>query len=231
MSAAATISTETFLHTRRRLTVGVDLGQSKDPTSIAVIEKTSREVDVGAPLAYLPSLRATLRDDRPVYRLHALQQAPLGESYPAQAERLKRLLALRAIAEHDPDVWIDYTGVGRAVYDIFKQERVPNIQPVTITFGGQPGPNGHGGHSVPKLELVSRLQALMHSGRLLMSPNLLLAKAFRRELADFRVSYTAVGNATFGAREGAHDDLVLAVALAVYGLDSEQGIEVSPLRM
>jgi hypothetical protein len=35
-----------------------------------------------------------------------------------------------------------------------------------------------------------------------------MAKTFRRELLDFRVSYTAVGNGTFGAREGAHDDLM-----------------------
>lgn len=30
--------------------------------------------------------------------------------------------------------------------------------------------------------------------------------------------FTLAGNATFNAREGAHDDLVLALALAVFGL-------------
>ncbi len=68
----------------------------------------------------------------------------------------------------------------------------------------------------------------MHTGKLHMPDSLPLAKTFRRELLDFRVSYSAVGNATFGAREGAHDDLILAVALAVYGL-SQQGFEVVPL--
>lgn len=134
------------------------------------------------------------------------------------------------IAEHDPLVWVDYTGVGRAVLDIFKQERVPNLRPVTITFNGQEGPNGHGGHSVPKINLVSRLQALMHTGCLHMPDTLPLAKTFRRELLDFRVSYSAVGNATFGAREGAHDDLILAAALAVYGLDGNRRVVVEPLR-
>jgi hypothetical protein len=97
---------------------------------------------------------------------------------------------------------------------------VPRIKAVTITFNGQEGPNGNNGHSVPKLALVSRLQALMHTGKLRMPGEqaMPLAKTFRRELLDFRVSYSAVGNAKFGAREGAHDDLVLAVALAVYGL-------------
>jgi len=35
-----------------------------------------------------------------------------------------------------------------------------------------------------------------------------------------------VGNATFDAREGAHDDLILAVALAVYGLDDGRRVVV-----
>jgi hypothetical protein len=39
-----------------------------------------------------------------------------------------------------------------------------------------------------------------------------------RELTDFRVSITAKANETFGAgSHGGHDDLVLAVVLAVWG--------------
>jgi hypothetical protein len=142
---------------------------------------------------------------------------------------VNRILARQQIAEHDPRVWICCTGVGRAVFDIFKTERVPRIVPVTITFGGEDGPKAHGGHNVTKLGLVSRLQALMHTGKLHMPDTLPLSKLFRRELLDFRVSYTAVGNATFGAREGAHDDLILAVALAVYGLDGGRVATVQPL--
>jgi hypothetical protein len=215
---------------RQSVAVGVDLGQSKDPTSIAVVEKLAPEVHPDTHHQHVRAMREALKHVRPEYNLRLLEQAPLGEPYPAQAQRVNRILARQAIAEHDPRVWIDYTGVGRAVFDIFKQERVPRIVPVTITFNGQEGPNGHGGHSVPKLALVSRLQALMHTGRLHMPDTLPLAKVFRRELLDFRVSYTAVGNATFGARDGAHDDLILAVALAVYGLDSGREVVVEPLR-
>ena len=58
-----------------------------------------------------------------------------------------------------------------------------------------------------------------------------LAKVFRRELLDFRVSYTAIGNATFGEREGAHDETILAVALAVYGLEGRHRVAVEPLAL
>lgn len=39
-----------------------------------------------------------------------------------------------------------------------------------------------------------------------------------RELQEFRVKYTEAGNANLNAREGGHDDLVLAIAIAVFGL-------------
>lgn len=216
-----------------RVALGVDLGQSKDPTSIAVVEQIKPVLPDHLQDFMRPDQVAALRREmpKPEYNLRLLEQAPLGEPYPAQAQRLNRILARQQIAEHQPFVWMDYTGVGRAVFDIFKEQRVPRLKPVTIIFNGQEGPNGNGGHSVPKLDLVSRLQALMHTGRLHMPDTLPLAKTFRHELLDFRVSYTAVGNATFGAREGAHDDLILAVALAVYGLDSAREWTTVPFRV
>lgn len=201
--------------------VGVDLGQSRDPTSIAVVERIAWEPRIGIAKASLAAAYAEQRTRPPQYNLRALDQAPLGEPYPLQAQRVKRMLAVGRIAEADPRVYVDYTGVGRAVYEIFRDQHVPNLSPVTITFGGDVTAHASG-FSVPKLVLISRLQALMHTGCLKMPDSLPLAKVLRRELLDFRVGYTAVGNATFGAREGAHDDLVLAVALAVFGLDRDR---------
>jgi len=69
---------------------------------------------------------------------------------------------------------------------------------------------------VPKLTLVSRLQALLHQGRLKIQRELAEADTLVRELQDFRVEYTATGHLTFNARSGKHDDLVLALAIAVW---------------
>lgn len=221
----------------RRMAIGVDLGQSQDPTSIAVVERVWESIPDDIPRNILQSgckgmledMRGQLAPER--YLLLGLQQAPLGESYIAQADRLMQVMARDTIAVHCPEVWMDYTGVGRPVFDIFKQRRVPRLKPVTITFQGEPGPNGHGGYSIPKINLVSHLQALMHTGKLEVPSNdrMPLGKAFRRELMDFRVSYTPVGNMRFGAREGAHDDLILAVALAAWGLKGGREASVQPL--
>ena len=69
---------------------------------------------------------------------------------------------------------------------------------------------------VPKLNLISRLQALLHEGRLKILRSLPEAEALIRELQDFRAQYTDAGHMTFTARSGRHDDLVLALAIAAW---------------
>ena len=64
--------------------------------------------------------------------------------------------------------------------------------------------------------LVSRLQALLHEGRLKILRELDEAETLIRELQDFRMEFTAAGHMTFNARSGKHDDLVLALAIAVW---------------
>jgi hypothetical protein len=44
------------------------------------------------------------------------------------------------IAERAPKAWIDYTGAGRVVFNIFKRERVPHIMPATIISGARKAP-------------------------------------------------------------------------------------------
>jgi hypothetical protein len=69
---------------------------------------------------------------------------------------------------------------------------------------------------VPKKLLVANVQRLLSEGRLKVADGLPETAALVRELADFRVTITAKANETFAAdSHGGHDDLVLAVALAV----------------
>ena len=49
----------------------------------------------------------------------------------------------------------------------------------------------------------------------------------KQELLNFRVKITANANETFNAREGTHDDLVLAVALPIWLASSLPKFEMS----
>lgn len=65
--------------------------------------------------------------------------------------------------------------------------------------------------------LVSNVRRLLGAGRLKVAEGLPDAGVLLRELVDFRVTVTAKANETFGAgSHGGHDDLIVAVALAVW---------------
>jgi hypothetical protein len=60
------------------------------------------------------------------------------------------------------------------------------------------------------------MQAMLHSGELRIAKTLPEARTLAMEMMDFRANISETGLARFGAREGAHDDLVLAVAIGAW---------------
>jgi hypothetical protein len=70
---------------------------------------------------------------------------------------------------------------------------------------------------VPKKDLVACAQVLLQARRLRVARELPLADVLVRELENFRVRITPAANEAFGDwREGQHDDLVFALALAAW---------------
>jgi hypothetical protein len=148
---------------------------------------------------------------RVIFQVGHLERVPLGTPYPGVVAHVARLLEkLPGRAE----LVIDFTGVGRPVFDMFTFSGI-SPQGVQITAGTAETRDG-AICNVAKLVLVSRLQALLHEGRLKILRELAESETLVRELQDFRVDYTASGNLTFNARSGRHDDLVLALAIAVW---------------
>ncbi len=149
--------------------------------------------------------------DAPIFRCGHLERVPLGTPYPGIVAHVARLLAKLPVGT---ELAIDFTGVGRPVFDMFT---AAGLSPtgVLITAGTAETRDG-AIIGVPKLVLVSRLQALLHEGRLKIHKDLAEAAELVRELQDFRVDFTAAGSLTFNARSGKHDDLVLALAIACW---------------
>ena len=92
------------------------------------------------------------------------------------------------------------------------------LSPVGVLITGGTAETYEGGiyYGVPKIVLVSRLQCLLHEGRLKIHKDLADAPVLVRELQDFRCEFTPSGALTFNARIGRHDDLVLALAIATW---------------
>lgn len=185
--------------------LAADLGQSNDPTAIAVLEHRNlfkRHV----------SGRRTHTAER--FDVRHLARLPLGLSYPAVVQEVAMVAARKPIAGRC-EVMIDETGVGRAVADIFDTTGL-NPTRVTITAGGEQTPHGRRGWHVAKSILISTLDARLHTGELRFAQDLLEASAMRDELKDFRRKVSAAGRYSYEARVGKHDDLVLAVAIGLW---------------
>src|SRR5215813_7038573 len=147
----------------------------------------------------------------PIFQVGHLERLPLGTSYPGIVAHVGRLMTK---LPGRPELVIDYTGVGRPVFDMFVYS---GISPVGVVItSGAVETHHRMTWSVPKLTLVSRLQALLHEGRLKIQRELNEAETLARELQDFRCEFTAAGHLTFNARSGRHDDLVLALAIAIW---------------
>jgi hypothetical protein len=185
------------------LTVGVDIGQKHDYTAIAVVEAQWRSMGDGG-----------RREDYHITRF--LQRLPLGTAYPQIAQRVQMVIAnVRAMAPSAGiQLYVDATGVGQPVVDLLRHVGVI-VRPVFFTHGDRRTKQQDGTISLGKAWLVSRLQALLQTGRILL-PRTAEAQVLAQELLDYEIHVDERANDTYGAfKVGSHDDLVTALGLAV----------------
>jgi len=197
--------------------VGLDLGQRADYTAICVAERRAVRV-AGDGLARLPPVGT--------YDVGHLERLPLGTPYTDVPARLHALLRAIDGAHHArgqpparTTLVVDQTGVGIAVVDLL---RAAGLSPVAVSIhGGDATTRGDDrSYRVPKRELVGTVQVLLQGRRLRIAQGLALTPTLTAELANFRAQISLVGHDRYGAgqdwRAGNHDDLVLAVAMAVW---------------
>lgn len=192
------------------VTIGVDLGQRRDPTAIAVMESEYRQ-----------------EDTRVHHMARHLERLPLGTPYPDVAERIAMVAA--GATEHAGRVtlYVDATGVGMPVVDELRRARVPaKLYACYFTHGDQRTVQ-ETDVRIGKAWLVSRLQVLLQGGRLHL-PRTVEAEALARELLEYEIKIDTDANDRYGAfRVGTHDDLVTALGLAVQ-VDPKRPLVVPP---
>ena len=219
--------------------VGLDLGQLFDYTALAVLEEPVHVPAGDAPHAaglappdtsgWVSLDRLTPAQQRywravgeqrgrppdPPLLLRHLERHR-GVSYVDIAARVQRLLTTPPLSEANVVLLADATGVGRGVTDLLAAR---DLAPVCVTI--------HGGNEVhadlarselhvPKRELILSTQLALQQQRLRIAAGLEHAVTLTDELKTYQVKVSAAGHDSYSAREGAHDDLVLAAALAVW---------------
>jgi len=188
--------------------VGVDLGQSRDYTAIAVVERVESAGEWSA--ATFTYARAV------VQRLRFLERVELGTPYPEVVERVVKVTRSSALAGRCHLI-VDGTGVGRPVVDLLRVAKPGCLVMPAVITSGQRESLCDGYYGIPKRDLIVGLQVLLQQGNLHIAGGLKYGPALAAEMAAMEVRVSSAGREQFGAwREGTHDDLVFAVALACW---------------
>jgi hypothetical protein len=193
-----------------RYFVGADLGQSRDYSTIAVVERAELRGDFDH--AYWAWRKET------AFRLRMLERIPLGTPYPDVARRIVEVTQAKELGGQSHLI-VDATGVGRTVVDLLREERpAATLLPVVVTAAPLESMKDNY-YVVPKRDLIVGLQVMFQQGRLQMAHDLQHADVFVEELLAMETKVTLAGREVYGVwREGKHDDLVFAVALACWGV-------------
>lgn len=172
--------------------IGLDLGQVQDYTAIAVVEYLGNQ-----------------------YHVRHLERLKLGTPYPEVADHVSSLIG--RLKDSTSRLVVDATGVGKPVVDLLKQKGLYPVA-ITITGGDSVVQVDSRNWRVPKRDLVSNLQVLLQTRQLKVAGGLDLASVLVQELLAFKVKIDLkTAHDSYSAwREGAHDDLVLATALACW---------------
>jgi hypothetical protein len=193
----------------RRFFTGLDLGQSHDFSTLAVVERVELKGDWDA-VMFAWKKYAMLR-------LRYLERIPLGTPYPEVVSRAAQVTR-SSVLEGACELLVDATGVGRPVVDLLRSAGLKcSLTPAIIT-GGISELYAKGFQHIPKRNLITGLQIALQRGDLQIAGGMEYGAALMTEMAEMRVKITSPGHEQFGAwREGTHDDLVFAVALACWG--------------
>jgi len=178
--------------------VGLDLGQKRDFSALAVVER------VDARLAWM--------GPAPPLGVRYLERMELGTPYPDVVARVCEILQDPKMLGQSHLV-VDATGVGAPVMDLLRRARIrANITAVTITGGDRAHSHGDQWH-VPKQELLTGLESLMECGELRIAGKLREAGRLVKEFESMQVEARVNGRWKI---QGDHDDLVLALSLACW---------------
>ena len=175
--------------------IGLDCGQAKDYSAISILRRQGNR-----------------------YEAVHLERLPLDMPYPQQIEYLFQIRHKKPLDKANVVLAIDYTGVGRPVVDL-AQDR--GLSPIGIAITG--GNNASWSEdktkaSVPKRDLISGLQIAAQNDKLKVANGLEFGPVLAQELQDFKVKIDIrTAHDSYGAwREGSHDDLILATAIALW---------------
>jgi hypothetical protein len=198
------------IETEKSLVFGLDLGSISDYSALCVVEAT-RTISEGG------------KDEISRLDCVSLKRWQLRTPYQQIVEDVVRKINNLDPFDYPKDkttLAVDGTGVGVAVVDLFRAEKInAEFRAISITGGSTVNRTGDV-FFVPKRDLVGCVQLALQNRILKTSPALVEAATLMSELQNFKATISANGHDSYGAgsdwRVGNNDDLVLAAAMAIW---------------
>ena len=188
-----------------RYWIGFDCGQAQDYSALTILKKVDSRYDV-------------------IY----LERLQLDMAYPQQIEHIFELMHRNPLHRANKVLAIDYTGVGRPVVDLAEDRGLKPVG-ISITGGNAVSWNEDRNRAgVPKRDLISTLQVYAQNDRLKVAKGLPAGLILAQELQTFKVKIDPrTAHDSYGAwREGEHDDLILATAIALWVAENQHKTDV-----
>lgn len=185
--------------------ISLDPAQLHDHSALAVIEcNPGACIRPGGP-------------DENVYRVVSLkrkQRLPYTEIVSWCKKVFQNPKFQRGEGVSEPQFVIDAGGVGRAILDMLTAEGI-KATPIQLT-GGEAESCVNGTYHVSKSFVIGKFLAAWDASRVQVPATASFLPILETELKAFRGAMTSQGRAKFEAEQGEHDDLVMALAQAVW---------------
>jgi hypothetical protein len=179
--------------------LGLDLGKTRDPSALVWLDKRQHDTPGGAWRRVQLECRSSKR-------------YPLNTEYPTVMADVQRVCLM---PDEPPTLVVDASGVGAGVVDYVRRSH-PRCKLVPVVITGGMNARWHEqtrAWRVSKQLLVGTAKVALQEGVLLFAEGLSDLVA---ELSGYRVEVTKSANEVYSARENEHDDLVMALCVAVW---------------
>ena len=194
--------------------IGLDLGKTQDYTAIAVVVRQETTIRTVGRQAW------QVWDERrcAVAELRHLERLTLGTTFLEVVERVAQLVKHEALGPGRIRLVVDATGLGSPVLELLRKAKMGcDIKPVVITGGTGERYGGDGKCHVSKTDLMMGLRTSMELQDVVIAKGMAETPALVKELA------------LFGSSK--HDDMVIALALALWGVKTQTFGEKSNVRI
>lgn len=187
---------------KTKVLIGIDLGQQNDYTVMSVVEILDQDT--------MHSMGGFF------YELTWLHRFKLKTSYPSIVNMITTVVD-RTFEDNEYMLLVDYTGVGRPVVDMLRKNEL-NLIAINITGGNKCNWRFGNEASVPKKELVTSLQVVLQSNRIIWHPDIHELAHLKKEFLNFKTIKPKDPTLTlkYSAASGYHDDIVMAISLATW---------------